>query len=237
MPLAASAAQRRLERGRDLQLGLPGANRREHLGERLLRQIGGGANGRHLLGRLHRPEPLHHVRDRHHAAARHPTDPLGVLHRHRVRLDADHRRWHRGEHAAQTVPHALLVHLDVGRVPRLRRCLDRVPEVGHQRRAPRVHQQERGRAGEAGQVSDVGEMGDQQGVEPLRRHRRPQRRLPLGAPISRHECDPPAPAAPAGSSARRSPSPVPPRGPRSPSAAARARGRRCWRGGARRRGP
>ena len=89
MPLAPPPAERAFQGGTDVPLGLAHAHGGQYFSQGILGQLGCGPDRLHLLGRLDRPEALHQLGRRHDAAAGESRDALRVLHRHRLRLDAD----------------------------------------------------------------------------------------------------------------------------------------------------
>src|SRR5437867_8343230 len=103
-----------------------------------------------------------------------------------------------------------------------------VAEIGDDEDLAPSHHRHACRPAESRQIADVGPRRHEQRVQPLGFEHCGERRLSLGALIATRGTWQ-ALRIPADSCRRRIPSPRPPRDPRAATAAAPARGRRCWR--------
>src|SRR2546426_2866798 len=159
--------------------------------------------------------------------------PLRILHAYRMGFETDRTpkpqaRNPSPELLEQPVPHTRPLDFDARDCATLLPRLLVVPEIGDEEDLAPSHHRHACRPAESRQIADVGPRRHEQRVQPLGFEHRGERRLSLGAPIATRGTWQ-ALRIPADSCRRRIPSPRPPRDPRAATAAARARGQRCWR--------
>src|ERR1051326_6288702 len=199
MPLAAATPEGVLQPGRHLLLGLYHPNSGEELGERLLRQVGRGAERLHLVRVLHHAKGSDQVSRRDRLRRLEASEALAIAHGQVVPLEAEPDPPIGVQQLAEPAPDITRIHHDLSRAAGLLRRLFRIAEVGEEHGPVRADQEQPRRAGETGQVPDVGWVEDEKSPEPLRGQPPPERRLSLLAPVTAHRATCRAPAAPAGS--------------------------------------
>jgi hypothetical protein len=142
MPLTPSSPQRRLEHRGDLEFGLTGTHLRQNFRKRLLGQLGCSADGGNLRWIFGCSQALDQLRRRHDPARGQTAESLCITHWKRVRFYSQSRIGLAGQYAAQPVPDATLIDLHTRRISDFRRCLRGITEIGDQRCAVALNQEE-----------------------------------------------------------------------------------------------